>query len=217
MESIRVILADDHTFLRLGLRALLEDAPGIEIVAEAGDGEEALDLVANLRPDVLVTDINMPRLDGLKLASRVSADHPATRVLILSMYADREFARKALSSGAAGYLVKDAGEAELEAAIRAVARGESYLSPTISAHLVKEFSRLARAETTKPNPLTARQVEVLKLVAEGMTTKAIARCLGVSIKTVDTHRTQLMDRLGIHDVAGLVRYALRQGFIKSEE
>ena len=215
MGAIRVVIADDHAFLRLGLRAVLEDAEGIEVVAEAADGEAALAVVEAQRPDVLVTDINMPRLDGLKLAERVAAEHPATRVLILSMHDDREFARKALAGGAAGYLLKDAGEAELEAAVRALARGESYLSPAISAHLVAEYARLARAEAERPGPLTARQVEVLTLVAEGLTTKAIARRLGVSVKTVETHRAQVMERLGIHDVAGLVRYALRAGLIES--
>ena len=213
MDVIRVILADDHAFMRIGLRSLLDEVEGIEVVAEAADGETALRLVEGLRPHVLISDISMPKLDGLGLAARVAADYPATRVLILSMHAEREFAIKALAGGAAGYLLKEAGPGELEAAIRAVARGESYLSPAISGHLVVEYSQLARAEVERPGPLTPRQIEVLKLVAEGLTTKAIARRLGISVKTVETHRTQVMDRLDIRDIAGLVRYALRAGLI----
>jgi DNA-binding NarL/FixJ family response regulator len=216
MDEIRILLADDHSLLRAGVRALLEEVEGFVVVAEAADGQQALALVETHRPHVLVTDISMPDLDGLELASRVTRAWPETRVLVLSMFADRAYATKAMASGAAGYLLKDALPAELEAAVRAVARGESYLSPVISAHVVADYARLANAEASGAGPLTPRQLEVLRLVAEGLPTKGIARQLGISVKTAEAHRSQLMERLDIHDVAGLVRYALRTGLIPSD-
>jgi DNA-binding NarL/FixJ family response regulator len=211
MDAIRVVLADDHGFLRVGVRSLLEEATGIEVVAEASDGQEALALVAAHRPDVLVTDISMPCLDGLELAGRVARDHPETKVLILSMHKEKAYATRALGSGAAGYLLKEAGAAELESAVRAVARGEGYISPAVSAHVVADYARLAQAEASAADPLSPRQREVLCLIAQGLPTKAIARRLGISVKTAETHRGLLMERLDIHDVAGLVRYAIRTG------
>ena len=196
---------------------MLEEAGDIEIVAEAGDGHEAMTLVETYQPDVLVTDISMPGLTGLYIAERVARDWPQTRVLILSVHSERAYATKALASRAAGYLLKDAVSAEYIAAVRAVVRGESYLSPAVSGHLVAEYNRLAQAEAITTDPLTSRQKEILRLVAEGMPTKSIARRLGISGKTVDGHRSQLMERLGIHDVAGLVRYAIRIGLISVGE
>lgn len=195
---------------------LLEEARDIEIVAEAEDGDKALALVEAHRPDVLVADIEMPGLNGLALTERVSREHPGTRVLILSMHKGKEFATKAIAAGAAGYLLKDAGASELEAAVRAVFRGESYLSPAISAHLVAEYTRLAHAEEEAVEPLTPRQRDVLRLIAEGLPTKAIARRLAISAKTVEAHRCQLMERLDIHDVAHLVRYAIRNRLIDTD-
>jgi DNA-binding NarL/FixJ family response regulator len=216
MGTIRVVLADDHAVVRHGVRSLLEAAPDIEIVAEAGEGHQALALVTAHRPDVLVTDIAMPGLTGLELVECVVRDFPQTRVLVLSMHQEKAYATRALAAGAAGYLLKDAGAAECEAAVRAVVRGESYLSPAVSGHVVAEYARLAQAEAAAADPLTARQREVLRLIAEGLPTKAIARRLGLSVKTVEAHRAQLMERLGIHDVAGLVRYAIRTGLVKAD-
>ncbi len=193
-----------------GAIVALEEAGDIEVVAEAADGETALNLVEHHRPDVLVTDIEMPGLTGIELTERVARDWPETKVLIISMHQTKEYATKAISSGAAGYLLKDAGASEFEAAVRAVFRGENYLSPAISAHLVAEYTRLAHAEQQAGEPLTPRQREVLQLIAEGLPTKGIARRLSISAKTVDAHRAQLMERLNIHDVAHLVRYAIRK-------
>jgi DNA-binding NarL/FixJ family response regulator len=215
MGTIRVILADDHAIVRVGVRSLLEEMPEIEVVAEAVDGHQALDLVEAHRPDVLVTDIAMPGLSGLELAEMVSRDHAVTRVLVLSMHKERAFATRALACGAAGYLLKDAASSELGIAVLAVARGDGYLSPTVSAYLVADYARLAKAEAPPPDPLSPRQHEVLRLVAEGLPTKVIAKRLGISVKTAETHRAQMMDRLDIHDVAGLVRYAIRTGLIET--
>ncbi len=216
MDPIRVLLADDHTLLRAGLRSLLEGLKDIEIAGEAADGLQALELVGSTRPDILLTDIVMPGLDGLALTSRVSRDFPATKSIILSMHTEKEYATKALRSGAAGYLIKDSGTSELELAVRAVARGESYLSPAVSKHLVADFARSGETPETPASPLTPRQREVLKLIAEGLTTKAIAHRLDISAKTADTHRVQLMERLKIHDIAGLVRYAIRLGMVDKD-
>ncbi len=217
MEKIRVVLADDHSFVRAGVRAILEEIEDVMVVAEAADGQQALALVESHRPNVLVTDISMPILDGVELASRVPAASPTTRVLVLSMHADRPYATKAMAAGAAGYLLKDAGLDELEKALRAVANGESYLSPAISTHVLADYTRLAKAEATPTSPLTPRQLEVLRLVVEGLPTKTIARRLEISVKTAETHRSQLMDRLDIHDVPGLVRYAIRMGMIAPDQ
>jgi DNA-binding NarL/FixJ family response regulator len=217
VSTIRVVLADDHALVRRGVRAWLEDAGDIEVVGEADDGDKGLALVSATRPDVLVTDIEMPGLNGFELTERVVLGFPETKVLILSIHKQKEYATKALASGASGYLLKDAGQRECEAAVRAVFRGESYLSPAISAHVVAEYTRLAQAEGKSAATLTPRQREVLQLIAEGLSTKAIARRLSISAKTVDVHRSQLMERLDIHDVAHLVRYAIRNHLIEADE
>lgn len=216
MDTIRVILADDHTLLRAGIRALLEELPGIEVVGEAADGQEALALAQAHRPDVMLTDIAMPGMGGLEVVARMTQDQPEVRVLILSMHKDEAYVRRAILAGAAGYLLKDSDIGELDLALRAAARGETYLSPAVSTHLVADYRRRAGEEADPAAGLTRRQVEVLRLVAEGATTKAIARILGISAKTVESHRTLLMERLGIHDVAGLVRYAIRAGLVNPE-
>ncbi len=216
MGTIRVVMADDHAVVRCGVRVLLEKSGDIKIVAEAENGDQALALVEANRPDVLVTDIEMPGLTGLELAVRVTRECPETKVLIFSMHREKQYVTKALTSGAAGYLLKDAGARECEAAVRAVCRGESYLSPAVSAHLVAEYARLAHAQDGAAEPLTPRQREVLGLIAEGLPTKAIARRLAISAKTVAAHRSELMERLDIHDVAHLVRYAIRNGLIERD-
>ena len=211
MAAIRVLLADDHTLVRAGMRSLLEKLEGIEVVAEASDGHEALRLVEKHRPDVVVTDIAMPGLNGMELTARVARERPEARVIILSMHATEPYVLQALRSGAAAYLLKDAAPVELELAIKAVMRGETYLSPPVSRHVIDDYRRRVGGESSPLEQLTPRQREILQLIAEGHSTRSIAEKLHVSVKTVETHRQQLMERLAIHDVAGLVRFAIRVG------
>jgi DNA-binding NarL/FixJ family response regulator len=217
MEPIRVLLADDHTLLRAGIRSLLEEMDGIEVVAEAADGHAALALVEAHRPDILLTDIAMPGLGGLELAAQVGRAYPRTKVVILSMHKDEEYVRRAMIAGVSGYLLKDSDTEELGLALRAVARGETYLSPAVSKHLVTYYRRQAGATSGPSGTLSPRQREILKLIAKGLTTKAIAQKLGISTKTVEGHRALMMQRLGIHDVVSLVRYAMRAGIIVAED
>ena len=217
MKPIRVLITDDHTLVRAGIRSLLENMEGIEVIAEAGDGREALRLVRAHRPDVVLMDIAMPGLNGLEAAARIAKKFPNVRVIILSMHVNEEYVLQALRAGAAGYMVKGADAAELEIAIRAVARGETYLSPMVSKHVVTDYIQRISGETSPLELLTPRQREVLQLIAEGYSTKKIARTLKISVKTVETHRMQLMERLDIHDIAGLVRYAIRIGLVKPDQ
>ena len=210
---MRLLLADDHTLFREGVRSLLSRMPEVTVVAETGDGREALELIDKHRPDVALLDITMPGLNGLEVASRTSQKSPKTRVVILSMHANEAYVAQALRAGIAGYLVKDAAATELAAALRAVARGETYLSPAISRQVVDGFLGKSQLEADPLQGLTSRQREILQLIAEGKSTKEIAAVLDVGIKTVETHRANLMERLGIHDVAGLVRFAIRSGVI----
>jgi len=216
MRPIRVLLADDHDLFRAGLRVLLQDLGGFEVVAEAGDGREALRLVGEHRPDVVLMDLMMPGLNGLEATARVAREFPGVRVLVLSMNAAEEFVLPAVRAGASGYVLKNARPAELEQAIRAVARGETYLTPAVSGHLIDDYRRRTTGEPDSLEKLTPRQREVLQLVAEGHSTKEIARRLGVSVKTVETYRSQLMDALDIHDIAGLTRYAIRKGLVSPD-
>lgn len=216
VKPIRVLVADDHALVRAGIRALLQALPDIEVVAEAGDGREILPLIETHHPDVVLMDIAMPGMNGLEAAARVARDCPAVRVVILSMHASEEYVLQALRAGAGGYLLKDAATPELELAIRAVARGETYLSPRVSKHVVAEYIQRVAGEAGPLELLTPRQREVLQLLAEGRTTKEIAQRLDISVKTVETHRAQLMARLDIHDVAGLVRYAVRVGLVSPD-
>jgi DNA-binding NarL/FixJ family response regulator len=214
---LRVLLADDHALVRAGLRKLLEALPDIEVVGEAGDGQAVLLLAEQLHPNLVLMDIAMPGLNGLEAAARLTKAHPQTRVLILSMYQNEDYVRQALRAGAAGYLLKDAAPVELELAIKALRRGETYLSPAVSKGVMSDYVQRLRGEAAPGEALTPRQREVLQLIAEGRTTKEIARRLDLSVKTVETHRTQLMKQLDLHDVAGLVRYAIRTGLISSEK
>ena len=204
------MLVDDHGLVRSGIRALIEQMPGVSVVGEAGDGPDALRLVADLRPELALVNISMPGLNGIELTRQMREQHPRTRVILLSLHADSEYVRRAFSVGAAGYVVKTAARAELDLAIRAVARGGVWLDPSISKAVV---DALVRGEAP-PEPfelLTPRQREVLQLVAEGHSTKEIADRLGLSVKTVETHRALLMRRLGVDSIAGLVRAAIRLG------
>lgn len=217
MSRLRVLIAEDHGLVRAGLRSLLERLSEVDVVGEASDGHDALRAVAELRPDIVLMDLSMPGLNGLEAAWRISRDHPATRVLVLSMHADEEYVREAVRAGAAGYLVKSADRDELVMALRAVARGETWLSPAVTRAFVAGLAGGVSPDRAGPfQSLTSRQREVLQLIAEGTSTKAIADRLQLSVKTVETHRARLMERLDIHDVAGLVRYALRVGIVRAE-
>ena len=214
VKPIRVLLADDHDLFRAGIRSLLQNVAGIEFVAEAGSGREALRLCQTQHPDVALMDIMMPDLNGLDAAARLAAISPSTRTIILSMNASEEYVLQALRCGAAGYLLKNISPRELEHAIREVARGETYLSPAVSKHVIAAYlQRVGGSEVSSLERLTPRQREVLQLVAEGNTTKVIARKLDLSVKTVEMHRSQLMEALDIHEIAVLVRYAIRMGVI----
>ncbi len=217
---MRVLLADDHTLVRAGIRALLENLPGVEIVAETGDGQQALALIREMRPQVAFVDIAMPGLNGLEIAARATREAPGTKVVILSMHGTPGHVAQALRAGVSGYVLKDAAADELPVLLRAIDRGETYLSSSISKHVVDGY--LGRAPTTPPaegvplDVLTPRQREILQLVAEGKSTKDVAQILSLSVKTVETHRSQIMDRLAIRDLAGLVRYAVRTGLVSPD-
>ena len=215
MKRTRVLLAEDHHLVRAGIRSILEDMPGLEVVAEASDGPEALKLVALRAPDIVLLDIALPGMNGLDAAARIARDHPRVRVVILSMHANEEYVSQALRAGAVGYLLKDSTVPELGLAIAAVQRGETYLSPAVSRRVIEGYVRQSQADGPLEG-LTPRQRDVLRLIAEGRSTRDIAKALGVGIKTVETHRAHLMERLDIRDVAGLVRYAIRTGLVKPD-
>ena len=217
MESISILLADDHTLVREGIRALVEKLPEVKVVAEAKDGREAVRLAKEHKPDLVLMDIAMPGLNGLEATARILKETPSTRVIILSMYANEEYVREAVKAGASGYLVKRAAATELELAITTVARGEKYFSPLVSATITKDRRGHITGDRSWLERLTPRQREILQLIAERHSTKEIAVILNISIKTVETHRAQLMQRLDIHDVPGLVRFAIRAGLVSLDE
>jgi DNA-binding NarL/FixJ family response regulator len=218
IKLIHVILADDHTLVRAGIRALLEKLPGVKVVGEAGDGREVLNLVKAHPPDVVLMDIAMPGLNGLEAAERMARDYPAVRIIMLSMHNNEEYVLRALKAGASGYLLKKAATAELETALQRVVHGEIYLSREISTQLREKFPLHGITDRKSPlEQLTGRQREILQLIAEGQNTKGIAEILKVSPKTVEYHRMKLMSGLNVHDVPGLVRFALRVGLIPEEK
>jgi DNA-binding NarL/FixJ family response regulator len=214
--TIRVALAEDHAMVRAGIARLIEDLQWVELVGVAVDGHEALDLVREATPDVLLLDITMPGLGGLAVLSRITADYPLTRVIMLSMHDNEEYVGQALKMGAAGYLLKDSDLDELGFAIRSVLRGGSYLTPAVSRHVIRDFTR-GQTSASPFEGLSPRQTEVVQLAAEGHRNSEIAAILGMSIKTVETHRAQVMARLGVHDVTGLVRYAIRVGLVPADK
>ena len=215
--TIRVALAEDHGMVREGLTRLVREIPNVELVGVAEDGYEAVALVEMLEPDVILLDITMPRLGGLGVLSRIVTDHPATHAIMLSMHDNEEYVAQALKAGARGYLLKDSDLAELALAIRAVMRGGSYLTPAVSRQVIRDFTNGQQRTDGPFERLTPRQTEIAQLIAEGHRNAEIAGILGTSIKTVETHRTQLMARLGVHDVAGLVRYAIRVGLVPADK
>jgi DNA-binding NarL/FixJ family response regulator len=215
--TIRVLLADDHNIVREGLRSLLEKDPEIEVVAMADNGRTAVQLAGELKPDVAILDIAMPEMNGIEATRRITRDDPEIKVLALSMHSARRFVTEALSAGAKGYLLKDCAAEELVRAIRTVAANETYLSPKVAGLIVKDY--LKHSPDSAPSAesfLTNREREILQLIAEGESTKEIAFKIGVSIKTVETHRQQIMKKLNLHSVAELTRYAIREGLTPLE-
>lgn len=216
MSAQRVVLIDDHTLVRAGLRALIDDIAGFSVVAEGSDGEQAHSLVREHKPDVLIMDITMQRMSGLDALQSLRVEWPQLPIIMLSMHATRDYVLRAIRSGASAYLLKEAAETELELALSAVVAGQQYLSPKISSTVIDAMIN-TRASVADPSALTARQREVLRLLALGHATKEIAHELQLSAKTVESHRAQIMERLSIHDIAGLVVYAIRRGIITLDE
>jgi DNA-binding NarL/FixJ family response regulator len=216
---IRVLLAEDHHLVRQGIRALLEKADDIEVIGEVENGQAAVDYAHRYKPDVVVMDINMPLLNGIQAAQQIQTANLPTRVVILSMYSDEAIVRQAIRAGVGGYLLKRSLSDELTLAIRAVLRGESYLSPGVSRVLMDDFlDANTKAKSASPiHRLTSRERQVMQLIAEGHTTKSIANTIGVSHKTVEKHRSNLMAKLDVHDIAGIVRMAIKYGLIFIDE
>ncbi len=212
---IRVIVADDHGVVRKGVRFLLQQENDIEIIAEAEDGREAVRLAADKRADVLIVDIAMPHLNGIDAAAQITKSNPSTRVIILSMYSDEEFLIRALNAGAKGYLLKDSAEPDLVRAVRSVAQGKTFFSPDIAHMLLEDYMRRLQQEGLQDSYglLTEREREVLQLLAEGKSNKEAAAILNLSLHTVETHRTNFMQKLGLHNTAEIVIYAMRKKII----
>jgi DNA-binding NarL/FixJ family response regulator len=210
MKRIRILLADDHAVVRQGFQMILAGQPDMEIVGEAGNGREAVELAAKLKPDVVVMDVAMPELNGIEATRRIAESAPHTRVLALSMHKDSVYVREILRAGARGYLLKDSVAADLVSAVRAVAAGEGYLSPAVSDAVLDDYRR----HVTNPiDLLTSREREVLQMLAEGKTNKEIAAILNLSVYTVDAHRGRIMEKLNLHSINELVRFAVRNGLI----
>jgi len=210
MKRIRILLADDHAVVRQGFKMILSAEPDMEIVGEAGNGREAVEQAERIRPDIVVMDVAMPELNGIEATRRLAAAMPHTRVIALSMHKDSVYVREILRAGARGYLLKDSGAADLVLAIRAVASGESYLSPAVSNAVLDDYRR----HVTNPiDLLTSREREVLQMLAEGKTNKEIAVVLNLSVYTVDAHRGRIMEKLNVHSINELVRFAVRNGLI----
>ncbi len=209
-DKIRILLADDHAVVRQGFKLILAAQADMEIIGEAGNGREALDLAGQLQPDLVVMDVAMPELNGIEATRRLADVSPRTRVLALSMHKDSVYVREILRAGARGYLLKDSIASDLLAAVRAVARGEGYLSPGVSDAVLNDYRR----HVTDPiDLLTSREREVLQMIAEGKTNKEIATVLNLSVYTVDAHRGRIMEKLNLHSVNELVRFAVRSGLV----
>jgi len=222
MKPIRVLIADDHDLVRAGIKAILNQSLDIKVVGEAGDGRETLRLVEELDPDILLLDVSMPEMNGLEVAAKLQRSRSRTRVLFLSMHANEQYAVQALKLGAAGYLLKRATTGELELAIRCAQRGEIFLSQVLSSKVLTDYVvRPKKDPRTEPavdpyESLTSRQREILQLIVEGYSTKEIAKKIGITYNTASVHRSNLMDRLDIHDLASLVRYAIEAGIVTSD-
>ncbi|HYR23710.1 MAG TPA: response regulator transcription factor [Chthoniobacterales bacterium] len=216
MNVTHVLLADDHVLVRAGIRTLLEKIPNVKVIGEVASGREALEMVKTRSPNLVLMDIAMADLNGLDALSRISKDFPGVKVMILSAHTNEEYVIRALRSGAAGYMVKDAATAELELAVLSVGDGKTYLSPSISRTAIDNYLERMGDVVSPLEQLTSRQREILQLIGEGKNTKEIASNLEISVKTVESHRLQLMERLRIYDVPGLVRFAIRTGLVSAE-
>ncbi|MEW6002608.1 MAG: response regulator transcription factor [Nitrospirota bacterium] len=216
--TIKVMLADDHKIVREGLRKLLEKYPDIQVIAEAEDGRKAMQFCKELLPDVLIMDIAMPGLNGIEATRQIVAENQGIKVIALSMHSDRRFVMEMLKAGALGYLLKDCAFEEMVQAIRSVTRNRTYLSPMLTDTVIKDYVRLfSKNEFSVFSILTPREREVLQLLSEGKTTRQIAIDLKVSVKTVETYRQRIMDKLGIYSIAGLTKYAIREGLTSPEK
>jgi DNA-binding NarL/FixJ family response regulator len=215
MRPIRILLADDHTVVRKGLRLLLENSPGFQVVADAADGREAVALAAEHSPDVVVMDVAMPILNGIEAARQIVAKQPQTAVVFLSMHSDEGYVLKALKAGARAYLLKDSAEHDLTDAVKAVSEGKAFFSPAISKMLVEDYIRQMRERSVEDSYdlLTTREREVLQLLAEGKNNKDVANLLNLSLYTVETHRSNIFQKLNLHSGAELILYAIRKGVI----
>lgn len=221
-EKIKIVIAEDHTIVRAGIKTLLENLYNVEVVGEAADGRKAIQVVKKCKPDLVLMDINMPELNGLDAVALLVKDNPEVKVVILSMYANEEYVKQALRAGAVGYLLKDSAITEIEIVLDAVLNGDIYLSPAVSRKVVDELLIIENKYKSdkKENlflDLTQRQREILQLIVEGYTTKEIAYKLNVSAKTVEAHRANIMVRIGVHDIPGLVKYAIRNKLISENE
>lgn len=218
MSKTRVLLVDDHTIVRQGIKALLETQEDIEVVGEAEDGRQAVEKAKQLVPDVLVIDITMPNLNGIEATHKIKKINSKIKVIVLTVHDNEEYVHQVLQAGASGYLLKESAVSDLVSAINAVEKGDIFLSPSISKVVVKDYVRHAGAESgdfDSLNVLTGREREVLQLIAEGRTNKEIANLLNLSVKTVDVHRSHIMEKLHIHDITGLVKYSIRKGLIEA--
>ena len=215
MKKLRILLADDHTVMRTGLRALLERQPDMEVVGESENGRETVELAASLRPDVVVMDVGMPVLNGIEASKTIVTQSPRTAVVILSMHADESYVMRALSAGARGYLLKDSGAGDLISAIQAVSQGKSFFSPKVSRILAEDYVRVLKQKGAVDtyDLLTGREREILQLLAEGKANKEVATDLNISTYTVETHRSHILQKLNLHNSAELVLYAVRKGII----
>ena len=216
MGQIRILLADDHTIIRSGLRLLLEQQPDFKVVAEAGDGREAVEFATKHHPEIAVLDIGMPQLNGIEATQQIVSREPRTRVVILSMHSDEGYVLRALKAGAHAYILKNSAEADLIRAIRAVSEGKSFFSPVISKMLLEDYIRQIRDKQVEDSYdlLTPREREILQLLAEGRTNKEVANILKLSLYTVETHRGNILEKLNLHGVPELILYAVRKGIIQ---
>lgn len=213
----RIILADDHSMMREGLRSLLENELKFHVVAQAGDGRTTVELARRLKPDVIIMDISMPDLNGIEATRQIIGDDPGVKIIGLSMHKDKRFIGEMLSAGASGYLLKQSATDELHQAIQTVLSGKKYISPDVAGVMVQDYvSRLAQEKPDVKRELTAKERQVLQLVAEGKSTKEIASILNVSIPTIETHRQHIMEKLDLHSVAELTKYAVRRGLTSLE-
>lgn len=217
--NIKVLLADDHTIVRKGLRVLLDDDDAMEVIAEAEDGHQAVDMARELRPDIVVMDISMPGLNGIEATQRITTDLPATRVVVLTMHGNKEYIQRLFQAGASGYLVKKNAPQELVQAIKVAHGGDKYLSPSLSATVVDSY--ITRTDSESPvdafSELTPREREILQLIAEGKSTREAAELLVISVKTVETHRSNLMQKLELDSTVDLIKYAIRNGLISLDD